>query len=144
MRVVDKPNMHPYSCIQCGVTAGRKWFVDLGINLGPAFNPLYDGNVFLCDECWEGLSIQVAKEVQKFLQPVSLADNYVEPTYNNEEPLIERGPINGHSETESTDDRTHEHNDPEPIPSDNATATDAPSEGATGTVDEFNLFFNTG
>lgn len=50
------PPYYPHTCIRCGCGAGqRKFFVDLGINLTGAFNPMYDGSIYYCDECASNL-----------------------------------------------------------------------------------------
>lgn len=87
--VLQKPNFTPYVCMVCGVGDDRrKWYADLQIT-GIEFylNPVNDGAVYLCNECWESLAVDIAKQAQTFLFGMeSWAEGqYVEPTYNNEE-----------------------------------------------------------
>jgi len=126
MIVVENPTFHPYSCIQCGVNYNRKWYVDLGLRLENAFQPLFAGNVYFCNECWWNVVEEVERSVEKYLEergetsePGILDDFDREP-----EQLIE----------------SSERDDPEPEPSDNTTATDDSNE-QTDPVGEFVGFF---
>jgi hypothetical protein len=65
--IYEKPPFPPHVCVCCGVgQAPRKWFVDLGITLDYYFNPVNDGAIYLCDECWENLRVQVERQITSY------------------------------------------------------------------------------
>lgn len=56
--LVEVPPFPPYVCIRCGLGNGdndRLYFIDLGIDLHMHFNPLVDGNIYYCNECFGNL-----------------------------------------------------------------------------------------
>lgn len=133
MMVVEKPAFHPYACIQCGVNYNRKWYVDLGLRLDNAFNPQFDGVVYLCNECWWNVADEVERSVQKYLTErgendrgdLEILSYFTADTNRELEPSISRS----------------EGNDPEPIVSDNPTTADNPDE-SPDLVGEFRGFFS--
>jgi hypothetical protein len=87
MIILDKPNFPPYVCLTCGVGTGRKWFVDLALPLDNYFNPVNDGAVWYCNECWEGLTQAVAREAQIFVLGQEPWQGEA-PTYESEQELV--------------------------------------------------------
>lgn len=87
MIVLDKPNFPPYVCIVCGMGTGRKWFVDLGLPLDNYFNPVNDGAVWYCNECWEGVTKDVAHQAQIFVLGQEPWQGEA-PTYESTEQLV--------------------------------------------------------
>ena len=87
MIVLERPNFPPYVCIICSMSVGKKWFVSLDINLDHYFNPLNDGRIFYCNECWDNLITDVTKSVNTFLIG---HEAYVgeTPTFENKSELI--------------------------------------------------------
>jgi hypothetical protein len=69
------------------MSTGKKWFVSLDINLDQYFNPLNDGRIFYCNECWDNMVTDVTHSVQTFLIG---HEAYVgeEPTFDNPAELI--------------------------------------------------------
>jgi len=86
IRVVERPDFYPYKCVICGVNYDRQWYVLLDIAL-EVFDPRFDGQIILCDECWKSTSISVSKAVQEFMRYTENNDQYVAPTFNNSNPL---------------------------------------------------------
>ena len=90
--VMAKPTFNPYVCVNCGVGGPpRLWFIEFGINLDLYFNPVNEGNVYYCNECWEDLARQVAKNIQIFLHDTMpwTGNGFIRPTYQKKEELIE-------------------------------------------------------
>jgi hypothetical protein len=87
MIILEKPNFPPYVCIICNMSTGKKWFVSMDINLEQYFNPLNDGRVFYCNECWDNMVTDTTRAVQTFLIG---HEAYVgeEPTFDNPAELI--------------------------------------------------------
>ena len=147
MIILERPNYPPYVCISCGNSTNKKWFVSLQLPLDTYFNPVNDGNVFYCNECWESLATVVAKAAQRFLigkDPWESTDLVV-PTYENEAQLLEevnfgsRGDnpgITEHSRTTERSDPAPEPNNTESVPPDNNDETEP--------VLEFRNFFGDG
>ena len=98
MIILERPNFPPYVCIQCGTGGGehRKWFVSLNLPLDNYFNPVNEGNVFYCNECWDSLVRDVSKDVQLFLLGHE-AYVGVPPTFENESQLLV-GPVGNSTE----------------------------------------------
>ena len=64
----EKPPFPPYVCISCGVgEKPRKWFIDIGLSLDYYFNPVNDGTVFFCDECFNNLKVQAERCVNNWV-----------------------------------------------------------------------------
>lgn len=84
--VMQKPTFPPYVCVDCGMQDGRLWFVDMQINLDNYFNPVMNGTIYLCNECFDARVIDTTKQVQ------ALIGNYdgMVPTYDNKEDLLEK------------------------------------------------------
>lgn len=89
MIILDRPNFPPYICIACGTGGGphRKWFLSLNLPLDNYFNPVNEGNVFYCNECWSNLVAEVSRDVQTF---VIGHEAYigVPATFDNQDDLI--------------------------------------------------------
>jgi len=95
--VMKKPTYPPYVCIVCGLgDKPRKWFVDLEFQLDTHFNPVLNGAVYLCNECWVNLVETVGREIERsklddngtgtdegrlHIQPN--AESYSDPTINS-------------------------------------------------------------
>lgn len=144
MIILEKPNFPPYICISCGMGSGRKWFVSLNLPLDNFFNPVNEGNIFYCNDCWESLATSVAKSAQKFLighEPWT-NDDYVQPEYEDKNELVEEvefgtGSVNTsitiHSGATAPSEPESKPNNTESEP----TVTDGESEP----VSEFRVFF---
>ena len=148
MIILEKPNFPPYVCITCGVGTGKKWFVQLDYPLDNYFNPVNEGQIFQCNDCWESLATDVAREVQRFMlgQDPWASGDYVEPTYDNVVELVKEvefsGPRSSHPSA-SKHSSTAELSNPEPTgsnPEPDATDTDESDES----VREFRVFFDGG
>lgn len=142
--ILERPNYPPYVCIVCSHSTGRRWFVSLDLPLDHYFNPVNDGNVFYCNECWEDLATRVAKDAQTFLlgHEPWFGDEYVKPVYENETELVEEVAFGtGTSNSSITEySITTTGSEPEPKPNDpelEPTTTDAETEP----VSEFRVFF---
>jgi hypothetical protein len=85
--VLDKPNFPPYVCVMCGAGNGRAWYADLGIPLDNYFNPVNNGAVYICNECWDGMALEVAKQSQVLVLGHQPWEGRVEPTYDDDEEL---------------------------------------------------------
>lgn len=143
---LEKPNFPPYVCITCGVGTGRKWFVSLDFPLDNYFNPVNEGIIFQCNECWESLATEVAKLAQRYMlgQDPWSSDDYVIPTYDNAADLIKEvsfgrsthPSITEHSGTTKLSDTEPTVSDTEPDTTDNDDEDD--------TVREFRVFFGDG
>ncbi|MBA2350108.1 MAG: hypothetical protein H0V81_17675 [Solirubrobacterales bacterium] len=80
MIILEKPNYPPYVCILCGLGTGsdRKWWVDLQFQLDNHFNPVQDGAIYLCNECYDSL----IQDVGNMLETMNLTPVGEKPTYN--------------------------------------------------------------
>jgi hypothetical protein len=81
----EKPHTPPYVCIYCGAGGPpRKWFIDPGITLDYYFNPTNDGTIWICDECWNNLKVQVERCVNQWHIDHDAWDSpdRILPTYN--------------------------------------------------------------
>lgn len=147
MMILEKPNFPPYVCITCGMGTGRKWFVSLDFPLDNYFNPLHDGIVFQCNECWESLATSVAKLAQVYIIGTMPWDSkeYVEPTYKNESELLKEVNFGPGTLTGSTteNNRSPEPSNSEPSPSD-STVDDAVDDDSAEPVREFRAIFGDG
>jgi len=85
--VMGKPNFPPYVCIGCGMQDGRKWFVDLQLNLDHYFNPVLNGAAYLCNECFESMIRDTMRQVQSFLGVDTFPVGNT-PTYENKSELL--------------------------------------------------------
>jgi len=147
MLILEKPNFPPYVCITCGTGTGRKWFVQLDYPLDNYFNPVNEGQVFQCNECWESLATSVAREVQRFMlgQDPWSSDEYVTPTYDNATELkkeVDFGARSAHPSV-AKHSGTTELSNTEPTGSDKEPdATDI--DESDDSVREFRVFFNGG
>ena len=80
-QVLEKPVMIPYVCIQCGVGAGqRDWFVDLGFTIDHYFD-VDNMAIYLCNECYHGMTLEVGKLLQKFRLDHEKWDSEEPPSY---------------------------------------------------------------
>lgn len=70
--IVDKPPAFPYICIGCGIgdKDKRKFYVDLGFDIADPFNPVYEGVVYLCNECMEGTLTEYYKKSNTYNREV--------------------------------------------------------------------------
>lgn|SRR5215510_1398850 len=144
MLILEKPNFPPYVCITCGTGTGRKWFVSLDFPLDNYFNPLHDGIVFQCNECWESLATQVAKLAQTYLLGQEPWDSreYVEPQYENKAELVKEvnfGPGQTSGSTDN-DSGSPEPSNPESNTSEQPT-DDATDDAESEPLSEFRGFF---
>lgn len=59
------PQFYPDVCIVCGLGngGGRKYFIDLGFEINQIFQPLREGSVYLCNECWAGKMEEIQRLV---------------------------------------------------------------------------------
>jgi hypothetical protein len=149
-QIFEKPIMIPYVCIQCGVGAGqREWFLDLGF----AIDHYFDTDniaVYLCNECYHGMTLEVGRLLQKFRIDHEKWDSAEKPSYSWMEAQLDVresksvGQDSGVAEdqrvdattTPSTDrdDQDSESNNPEPESSDSgdAESTDDSDPDAKG------------
>lgn len=147
MLILEKPNYPPYVCITCGVGTGRKWFVSLDLRLDNYFNPMHDGIVFQCNECWESLATEVAKKAQLYLIGMEPWDSreYVEPAYEDKSELLKEVNFNGTLSRAAIADTTEHNRSPEPSnpePSSGDTTVDNDElDGETEPLSEFREFF---
>lgn len=54
IQLLEAPVFHPFKCIRCKGGTGatdRRFFIDLGFDFSEEFNPLNDGNLYLCNLC---------------------------------------------------------------------------------------------
>jgi hypothetical protein len=152
MLILDRPNFPPYVCITCGVGTGRKWFVSLDFPLDNYFNPVNDGIIFQCNECWESLATTVAKQAQLYLIGTEpwVNEGFVEPTYDNETEVVEEVTFGGsispvpesHSLT-SGDNKPDDSGNTEPSTSNQPTDTTT-TDDDDEPVSEFRAFFESG
>jgi hypothetical protein len=151
MLILEKPNFPPYVCITCGVGGGRRWFVSLNdFPLDNYFNPLHDGVIFQCNECWESLATRVAKEAQVYLLGVEPwnTGEYVEPKYENKSALIEETSFGRISDKPTPElsgvstihSGTTEPDNPVPDSSESQPST-TDDDADAGPVSEFRVFF---
>jgi hypothetical protein len=128
MIVLPKPNFPPYVCVGCGVGTERKWFVDLQVPLDNYFNPVNDGAVWYCNECWEGITQEVAHMAQVLVlgqEPWQGA----EPTFNEEDtPLI--------LSTVGINDYDSGLDDESGVSDSGATGTNQESAGDSGSIED--------
>lgn len=149
VNVLERPIFPPYQCLVCGVgnPNERKWFVDTQFNLDNLFNPQNHGSIYLCNECWDSLALDVAKTAQVFvLGQVPWEDgDYVTPTYDSTEELITDGPGTGtepgvsDSESTGTDTDTVD-DDPDSEGGDSDTDADGNDDEADSVRDFRGLF----
>ena len=88
--VMERPTFPPHVCLICGMGSYRKWFVDLQLPIDNYFNPVMDGACYLCNECWDSIAVETAKQAQILLlgtEPWKGAE-YIEPTYDDSSDLI--------------------------------------------------------
>lgn len=129
----EAPAFHPFVCIRCKIgTTSRRYFIDLGIDISGEFNPMYDGNIYYCDECSQNLIVDMLRVIQEWdiAHAPWQGDDKSELTYNWESALDERGieSPSGSSEGTDTDDLIIE-----PAALDDA-ATDEIPDGTVPTV----------
>jgi len=93
--VLKKPNYPPYVCIVCGLGSGRKWFVDLQLAIDNYFNPVNDGAIYLCNECWDSILRAVGQQAQVLMLGQEPWESQVEITYAAEGELITAAPLRG-------------------------------------------------
>jgi len=158
--IMRLPTFPPYVCIVCGVGDDRrKWYADIQINLDNHFNPVMDGVVYYCNECWESLATDVMKQAQLFLfgvEPWTKDEEYVPPSYNNETELISNEPTDNGQLKQRADNaelvvRSDENSDREPAGDDQSSngsdaepvSSEQPVESATDDepVREFRAHF---
>ena len=135
----EKPPFNPYVCIQCGVgQEPRKWFLDLGFSLDYYFNPVNEGTVYICDECWSSLIVSVDNCIKNYKIEHEAWDSpdRVLPTYEWQKKNDVRGrelpAAEGDSTVSEGDNSGTESNDSEPEPSttDSSDSTDEPDDAA--------------
>lgn len=86
MFVAERPNFHPHVCIICGVGDDRReWYVDLQLAIDNHFNPLYNGAIYFCNECWDATVRDVSRAVQAFT-PAKQVNPH---SYENSDELLE-------------------------------------------------------
>jgi len=143
--ILERPNFPPYICITCGMSTGRKWFVQIDYPLDTYFNPVNEGQIFHCNECWESLATDVANAAQVFMlgqKPWEDA-NYVKPSYDNVVQLVKEvdfGARNTHPSF-TGNGRPAELSNPEPTSGDSTTDTDSVAPEDDESVREFRVFF---
>ena len=140
--VLTRPNFPPYVCLLCGAGSGRKWFADLGLPIENYFNPVNNGACYVCDECWDGLSVTIAQKVQVLLVGTEPWQGRVEPTYddttdieetNGSGPGIPDPSATGTDPVDAADDQDADRSDDEPESDD--------SDPESESVREFRGFF---
>jgi len=62
------PIFYPGVCVACGVQSNRRWYVDIGVELDYHFNPMNEGNILFCNECWNALVKSVNRGVKTFVE----------------------------------------------------------------------------
>jgi hypothetical protein len=73
----------------CGVGGTvRKWYVDLNLAIDNYFNPVNDGAVYLCNECWDEAVRAVGNQAQVFMLGQEPWQAPVEITYTDEDELL--------------------------------------------------------
>jgi len=97
--VLLKPNYPPYVCIVCGLGTrkDRKWFVDLQLAIDNYFNPVNDGAIYLCNECWDGLVRSVGHQAYTVMKEEEPWEASLEITYNSEDQLLTVSPLSSAS-----------------------------------------------
>jgi hypothetical protein len=101
--VLLKPNYPPYVCIVCGLGSSkdRKWFVDLQLAIDNYFNPVNDGAVYLCNQCWDGLNREVGHKAFTLMREEEPWEANLEITYAAEGELIQSRPLASNPSTSS-------------------------------------------
>jgi hypothetical protein len=95
--VLLKPNYPPYVCIVCGLgsSKSRKWFVDLQLAIDNYFNPVNDGAVYMCNECWDGLVREVGHKAYTVMKEEEPWEASLEITYAAEGELLRETALSG-------------------------------------------------
>lgn len=92
--VMLSPVYPPYCCIVCGVGGrNRKWFADLNLAIDNYFNPVNDGAIYVCNECWDGMVRAVGHQAQVLMLGQEPWDSRIEITYAEEGELITSAPV---------------------------------------------------
>ena len=147
--ILERPNFPPYVCLTCGVSTGRKWFVSLDWPLDTYFNPVNEGIIFQCNECWESLATTVAREAQRYMigQDPWKEGDYVAPSYDNEKELVKEVSF-GRQQSVSTIPALHsgttEPSNTEPTGSDTKSDTTDTNVPEDSELSEFRVFFGDG
>ena len=155
IQVLEKIPFAPGVCVNCGVgDSSRVWYADMGFALDQLYNPQFDGNVYVCNECWNSIAREINKQAQLFIYHVEpwQGDEFVPPTY---EDTTELEFLNGtgreqYSIPDDTEPATE--SDPEPIAVDSSTnggnpepevsnPEPGPSPSVNESVDDFRQFF---
>lgn len=85
--ISDAPAFHPHVCARCKIGTGgegRKFFLDLGLDLSGLYNPMHDGNIYYCNLCVMNLITDITREVAKweFDHAPWQGDDKAVPTYD--------------------------------------------------------------
>ena len=85
--ISDAPAFHPFVCIRCKLGTGgdgRKFFVDLGVDLSGLFNPMHEGDIYYCNICAHNLITDMVREIAKWERDHAPweGDDKVIPTYD--------------------------------------------------------------
>lgn len=141
MIVLTKPNFPPYVCIQCGIgDERRKWYVDLQLHIDYYLNPVNDGAIYLCNECWESFVVDISKAAQQimFEQEPWAGGEFVQPTYEDESKIEVKSGTGSFSgvafrfeQDTKIDDRDTERDDQNP-PDDSSSNEPEPSSDDSG------------
>src|SRR5215510_9861305 len=145
MIILERPNFPPYVCISCGLGNNRGWFVSLNLPLDTYFNPVNEGNVFFCNECWENLVVDVSKAVHIFAQNHEpwYGGEYIKPQYENKKELVEEVSFGGTSTSPTIHSPTTVGSEPEPE-SDDSEPESPVTDDEGEPVSEFRVFFGDG
>lgn len=136
--IMEKPTFHPYVCISCGLGGPpREWFVDIGIDLDAYFNPVLNGTVYFCNECWNSVHVNVSRQMQQWQKEHEAWSGIdsVEPTYRWEN-SGSRGtsdsgePLDGNDQGAEPDDTESEYPDTSDADSTDDTSSDESTKRA--------------
>lgn len=93
VQIMDKPIAHPYVCMSCGIAENRKYYVDTGLDVDQQmFQPLWDGRIYLCNECIEGIITDYQRVKELYLESTN------EDGRGNSDDQTESGRTDGESE----------------------------------------------
>jgi hypothetical protein len=91
---------YPGVCVGCGVQNNRRWYVEIGVDLDFHFNPMNEGNIIFCNECWNSL----VKSVNKYVKAFVLANKgTLGTTVEDEDGPTRSDPVVVRSEPDATD-----------------------------------------
>lgn len=103
MRIANNPDYPPHVCIICGLSNNRRWFVNLDVNLDRYYNPIQEGQLWFCDECWTNLVTDTARHAQAFMEGKDLTENNGSGKSITDTEPVDSGPDTNNSDTESND-----------------------------------------